>query len=194
MYEKELKVLDITHKEIESKIYNYNGEDNNKEIKWLFEKRQALSTMIDLINRINSEGMPKRRRIHKHINKYVKEIDGAFNQCHDSFLAWHLKYDKEMREQNYWIPKGEENRKEEIILHNLLCRDANVMDCELADEIAKVLVKAGYKRLLGKEVGVEEILKVIRDIGAPTGLPLSLSELLVTALKSKFTILRKEGG
>ena len=50
------------------------------------------------------------------------------------------------RKDCYIIPKGKEDRKEEIILHNLICRDANVSDCEEADRIAKVLVKAGYVR------------------------------------------------
>ena len=51
-----------------------------------------------------------------------------------------------LRKDCYIVPKGAPNRKEEIILHNLICRDAEVSDCEEAAEIAKVLVKAGYTR------------------------------------------------
>jgi hypothetical protein len=82
-------------------------------------------------------------------------------ETHRKYLNGEVVEPMELHKENFIIPKGHDNEEEHRILHNLICRDANVSDCEEADKIAEVIIKAGYTR--AKPLNQSELVKLIDE-------------------------------
>jgi hypothetical protein len=105
----------------------------------------AVQTLITIAEKVRDAEVPKKRFAGGH-GRYEAI---AYNCAIDTLTPLLAKKDLEIEElktNNFIIPKGHDDKEEHRILHNLICRDANISDCEEADRIAEVIIKAGYKR------------------------------------------------
>ncbi len=111
------------------------------------------------IQQYNEQQKERKRMVDLEVKMLTEAIERSYNNpddCGETYnffiesllSAGYVKLDN-IHKENYIIPKGDENNKEQIILHNLICRDADVSDCEEADKIAEVIIKAGYVRKSG---------------------------------------------